>query len=314
MMEVVSQIAAALPIPVFPPSFFAAEPFHFCGFGYNGCAAQDSSRSASDSGPARPSYLFYPKSIPGEHETSGPIDNFTGPRLHRKWPDSPLPARQHRHVRLPPRHSAKRVHAERQSRFSRHCRRDRLFRWSFHFCQSLYCQLERGHALPCGRNRFRSYSRTVAYRTRRLAFRHRDLKPENILHNKTSGKLTIADFGIAQLTEDLVATLVETAPSQRLANFQYALQSNGSRAYPLRYKPIYALGLILNELFTGLVPHGTQYRQIVDVDVWFGFLDPLIARMLSQEPSRRPDSIAEIKMSIQRYREDAVFAAANQPN
>jgi serine/threonine protein kinase len=136
---------------------------------------------------------------------------------------------------------------------------------------------------------------------------HRDLKPENILHDKTGGKLAIADFGIAQFTEDLVATIVETTPSQRLANFQYAApeQRVPGRLITIA-ADIYALGLILNELFTGLVPHGTQYRQVADVDERFAFLDPLIARMLSQTPSQRPGSIAEIKTSIQRYREEAV--------
>jgi len=112
---------------------------------------------------------------------------------------------------------------------------------------------------------------------------HRDLKPENILHDKTGGKLAIADFGIARFTEDLVATLVETTPSQRLANFQYAAPEQRAPGRLITIQAdIYALGLILNKLFTGLVPYGTQYRQIADVDERFAFLDTLIARMLSQ--------------------------------
>ena len=45
---------------------------------------------------------------------------------------------------------------------------------------------------------------------------------------------------------------------------------------------IYALGLMLNELFTGTVPHGTQYKQIGDVAGEYGFLNPIVAEMLRQ--------------------------------
>ena len=92
---------------------------------------------------------------------------------------------------------------------------------------------------------------------------HRDLKPENILFDSNSGALAIADFGIARFTEDVVVTLVETAPAQRLANFQYAAPEQRSPGQPVGVPAdLYALGLILNEMFTGAVPHGTEYRLI----------------------------------------------------
>jgi len=136
---------------------------------------------------------------------------------------------------------------------------------------------------------------------------HRDLKPENILYDRVNSRLAIADFGIAQFTESMMATLVETSPSQRLANFQYAApEQRAIRADLTVQTDIYALGLILNELFTGEVPHGTLYRQITAVDPRFAFLDPLVARMLAQSPLDRPASIAEVKGLIQRYDSEAV--------
>jgi hypothetical protein len=66
------------------------------------------------------------------------------------------------------------------------------------------------------------------------------------------------------------------------------------------------LGLILNEMFTGDVPHGTQYRLIESVSKQHAFLDPIVERMLSQRPEGRPQTIAEIKLLIQRYESDAV--------
>jgi serine/threonine protein kinase len=49
---------------------------------------------------------------------------------------------------------------------------------------------------------------------------HRDLKPENVLIRDPEKTAAVADFGIARFTEDQLLTLVETAPTTRLANFQ----------------------------------------------------------------------------------------------
>jgi serine/threonine protein kinase len=138
---------------------------------------------------------------------------------------------------------------------------------------------------------------------------HRDLKPENILYEGDSKTLAIADFGIARFTEDILATLVETAPGQRLANFQYAApeQRNRYQSVDLR-ADVYALGLILNEMFTGAVPQGTQYRLVSSVSPELSFLDEIVAKMLRQMPEERPGSVAELKGLIQRYRSEAVTA------
>lgn len=83
---------------------------------------------------------------------------------------------------------------------------------------------------------------------------HRDLKPENVLYQRTSRTLAIADFGIARFTEDLLATWVETAPAQRMANFQYAAPEQRVQGQNVGVPAdMYALGLMLNELFTGVV-------------------------------------------------------------
>src|ERR1700730_15298489 len=51
---------------------------------------------------------------------------------------------------------------------------------------------------------------------------HRDLKPENILWEAHDNSLAVADFGVASLGPDLAATVVDTKPDRRLANFTYA--------------------------------------------------------------------------------------------
>lgn len=133
---------------------------------------------------------------------------------------------------------------------------------------------------------------------------HRDLKPENVLIDFL-GSPAIADFGVASFTDDLVATLVETRPSQRLANFMYAApeQRVPGNAISLT-ADIYALGLMLNELFTGEVAHGTDYRRIGGVNKDHAYLDDVVAQMMRQDPRNRFASIAGVKGAIAHQRSE----------
>ena len=136
---------------------------------------------------------------------------------------------------------------------------------------------------------------------------HRDLKPENILYDEGKAILSIADFGVASFTDELLATLVETAPTQRLANFQYAAPEQRTPGTGVSIAAdIYALGLILNEMFTGAVPHGTDYKSIGSVSKEHEFLDPIVSHMLKQTPADRPTSVEAVKVMIRKYQADAV--------
>ena len=136
---------------------------------------------------------------------------------------------------------------------------------------------------------------------------HRDLKPENILWRATLQSVAIADFGIARFTEDILATIVETSPGQRLANFQYAAPEQRSpKAQIGQAADLYALGLILNEMFTQQVPHGTNYIKISQVSSEHAFLDGIVDKLLRQQPLDRPNSVAEIKKDIMRFNSNAV--------
>jgi serine/threonine protein kinase len=123
---------------------------------------------------------------------------------------------------------------------------------------------------------------------------HRDLKPENILYERDSNTLAVADFGTPRFTEDLVITTVETGPAQRLANFQYAAPEQRSRKGGSRECRYLCFGVILNEMFTGEVPHGTEYRLIGHVAKEQSFLDEIVAMTIRQRPEERPASIEEI--------------------
>ena len=58
---------------------------------------------------------------------------------------------------------------------------------------------------------------------------------------------------------------------------------------------IFALGLILNELFTGHVPHGADYRKIESVNSQYAHLDSLVDSMIRQRAEDRPQSVAQVR-------------------
>jgi serine/threonine protein kinase len=128
---------------------------------------------------------------------------------------------------------------------------------------------------------------------------HRDLKPENVLYDKTEDLLVIADFGIAHFEEEAIYTAVETSPNARLANFQYAAPEQRARGAKIDCPAdIYALGLMLNEMFTGMVPYGTRYKTISSVVLDYGYLDEIVSEMLDQSVSARTNSIEKVKNQL----------------
>jgi serine/threonine protein kinase len=127
---------------------------------------------------------------------------------------------------------------------------------------------------------------------------HRDLKPENILYSPDDHALVVADFGIAHFEEEELLTAVETKPGERLANFLYAAPEQKTRGRSVDQKAdVYALGLMLHEMFSDEVPLGTGHQKVADAAPEFAYLDPLIELMRNQEPARRP-SIGEVKQEL----------------
>lgn len=125
---------------------------------------------------------------------------------------------------------------------------------------------------------------------------HRDLKPENILYDEGSENLVVPDFGAAEFLEDELYTIVDTKPNERIGNFQHAAPEQRSRGGKVDHRSdIYALGLILNEMYTGEVPAGSDYRLIASVSAQRGYLDGLVDMMRRQFADGRPNSIADVK-------------------
>lgn len=128
---------------------------------------------------------------------------------------------------------------------------------------------------------------------------HRDLKPENILWSDTNKGVVIADFGIAHFEEEEIYTAVETRVAARMANFQYSAPEQRVRGASVDHRAdIFALGLMLNEMFTGEVLHGTGYKRIEEVNPAYAYLDDIVDQMVQQKPINRPDSIEAIKKEL----------------
>jgi serine/threonine protein kinase len=128
---------------------------------------------------------------------------------------------------------------------------------------------------------------------------HRDLKPENILYEQRENRVLVGDFGIAHFEEEEIYTAVETGAADRLANFQYSAPEQRARNSKVDHRAdIFALGLILNELFTGEVLQGAGHRKIAYVATDHAYLDDLVELMTQQNPANRPESIEKIKMEL----------------
>lgn len=131
---------------------------------------------------------------------------------------------------------------------------------------------------------------------------HRDLKPENILCDDRD-EVVLADFGCAHLTEEWLATAVETRAGERLANFEFAAPEQRTRGAVVDHRAdICAIGYMLNAAFTGVVPHGTDYKTIASVDPRFAFLDDVIQLMIRQDPEGRPAHVGHVRVLIQEGR------------
>jgi serine/threonine protein kinase len=139
---------------------------------------------------------------------------------------------------------------------------------------------------------------------------HRDLKPENILYDPGEPLVVVADFGIAHFAEEELLTAIETGSSERLANFGYAAPEQRVRGGAIDHRTdLFALGSILNELFTGQAVHGPGYPVISSAALGYGYLDPIVAKMVQQDPAARPASIQEVRDSICAGRDGASGAA-----
>src|SRR6195256_4739970 len=90
---------------------------------------------------------------------------------------------------------------------------------------------------------------------------HRDLKPQNIMMNKR-GEVVIMDFGLAAIADHL------TGPEARNGTPAYMSPEQLRGETVTAKSDIYALGLVLYELFTGKRPYdAATVQQMIDMQM-----------------------------------------------
>jgi hypothetical protein len=126
---------------------------------------------------------------------------------------------------------------------------------------------------------------------------HRDIKPENILLDKT-GRVKIADFGIAKLLARKSADYTLTGPMQVVGTLHYMAPEQLENPLGLDHRAdIYSLGVMFYEMLTGELPLGRfeppSRKAPVDPR-----LDEIVLRTLERDPGRRYQRIGDLKSAL----------------
>jgi RNA-directed DNA polymerase len=124
---------------------------------------------------------------------------------------------------------------------------------------------------------------------------HRDLKPENILYDPKTRRPLIADFGMAHFLEDYLLNPIKTKHNAKMGNFQYSAPEQRERGKDVDHRAdIYALGVILNEMFTKRLALSPGYVTISSIAPNYGYLDRLVEDMLQYDPAKRPADVSAV--------------------
>ncbi len=143
---------------------------------------------------------------------------------------------------------------------------------------------------------------------------HCDLKPANLMVNQRQD-LKITDFGIARSLADSVSRLTLEQGRRGTLVYMGPQQLNGERS--THFDDIYSLGATIHELLTSkppfysgnidrqicerVAPSMTERRKELDIEpplvskIW----EDAIAACLAKDPSRRPQSAAEVAQRLQ---------------
>ena len=127
---------------------------------------------------------------------------------------------------------------------------------------------------------------------------HRDIKPENILLD-TSGKVKIADFGIAKLAGEtgFPATML-TATGASPGTPQYMAPEQIEKPETVDHRAdIYSLGVVIYEMLTGELPLGRFPPPSEKSNVGTG-IDKVVFKALEKERGNRQQSASELNFEI----------------
>jgi eukaryotic-like serine/threonine-protein kinase len=155
---------------------------------------------------------------------------------------------------------------------------------------------------------------------------HRDVKPGNLLVTNT-GVVKLFDFGLSG--EPNVATGADSEALHVVGTPEYMAPEQARGVVADARCDIYALGAVLYELITGYQPHvAKNLVELIDLKSRVSAVPPserrpdagipkaldlLLAKMLSVDPARRPQSAAELCLALEAILADKPRAQSPQP-
>jgi serine/threonine-protein kinase len=120
---------------------------------------------------------------------------------------------------------------------------------------------------------------------------HRDLKPANIMIDGR-GQIRITDFGLAALADEIPLSDLRSGTPAYMSPEQKEGKEVTTRS------DIYALGLVLHELFTGKARYESQSTPTEIVKDLDPAIERLILRCLEEDPKRRPQTALNVAMAL----------------
>ncbi len=152
-------------------------------------------------------------------------------------------------------------------------------------------------------------------------FAHRDVKPENVLLT-TSGVVKVADFGLARS----VAGAVQTKGGVIIGTAAYLAPEQVSGGTSDGRTDVYAAGIMLFELLTGIQPHtgesplAVAYKHVHEVvpapssitGGLSGAVDALVAMATSRDPDLRPANAGQFLRAIGEVRDGQALPGTAQ--
>jgi serine/threonine protein kinase len=129
---------------------------------------------------------------------------------------------------------------------------------------------------------------------------HRDLKPANILVDQRTGRVKIADFGIAALETTDAGLLTLTVDHSVIGTMNYMSPEQRLDSHDVTSATdIFAFGVILYEMLTGKLPVGHfKLPSMIRPDMPLG-LDSIVTRCLAESPGDRYADAAQIRDELQ---------------